>query len=162
MGLFNGVDMKPILDPCSGSRMFYFDKQDERVLFGDIRQESHVLCDGRHLEISPDKIMDFCNLPFPDESFYLVSFYPPHLVRCGQSSWMAKKYGVLGQDWKEDLAKGFSECFRVLKTNHSLVFKWNETQIPVKEILALTEHKPVLGHISGKRSNTHWITFLKE
>ena len=155
--------MKPLLDPCSGSRMFYFNKQDDRVLFGDIRQESHVLCDGRHLEIRPDKIMDFCNLPFPDESFYLVSFDPPHLVKCGQSAWMGKKYGILNEStWREDLAKGFAECFRVLKTNHALIFKWNETQIPVKEILALTDQKPVLGHISGKRSNTHWITFLKE
>lgn len=44
-----------------------------------------------------------------------------------------------------------------------LVVSWldNETQIPVKEVLVLTAHKPVVGHISGKRANTHWITFLK-
>lgn len=31
--------MKPILDPCCGSRMMWFDKQDQRCLFGDKRTE---------------------------------------------------------------------------------------------------------------------------
>ena len=35
-----------ILDVCCGSRMFFHDKQDVRVLFGDTRRESHTLCDG--------------------------------------------------------------------------------------------------------------------
>jgi hypothetical protein len=29
--------MKLVLDPASSMRSFYFDKKDERVLFGDIR-----------------------------------------------------------------------------------------------------------------------------
>lgn len=153
---------KPILDVCCGSRMFYFNKQDDRVLFCDKRKENHILCDGRALEITPDIQCDFTNLPFLDESFYQVSFDPPHLIKVGQESWLAKKYGRLNKStWQDDLRKGFAECFRVLKQNGTLIFKWNETQIPVKEILALTEYKPVLGHISGKRSNTHWICFMK-
>lgn len=28
--------MKPILDMCCGSRMFWFDKADDRAVFGDI------------------------------------------------------------------------------------------------------------------------------
>ncbi len=43
-----------ILDMCCGSRMFWFDKQDPRALFADIRSEQHTLCDGRSLVISPD------------------------------------------------------------------------------------------------------------
>lgn len=31
--------MKPILDACCGGKMFYFDKNDPRVLFQDIRKE---------------------------------------------------------------------------------------------------------------------------
>ena len=54
-----------ILDPCCGSKMFYFDKSDSRVLFGDIRQEEHTLCDGRTLSILPDQQMDFRDLPLP-------------------------------------------------------------------------------------------------
>lgn len=153
--------MKPILDPCCGSRMFYFDRNDSRVLFGDIRQETHILCDGRALGIKPDVQIDFRDLPYPDESFYMASFDPPHLLHAGAKSWLALKYGRLGQEWQEDIKKGFSECFRVLKPFGTLIFKWNETQIKVSEILALTDQKPVLGHVSGKRSNTHWITFMK-
>lgn len=77
-----------ILDPCCGSRMMYFDKQDQRVLFGDIRQEEHYLKDRdsiRYLEVKPDVKMDFTNLPFDNESFRLVVFDPPHLMRAGKN-----------------------------------------------------------------------------
>ena len=45
---------KSILDACCGSRMFWFDKSNKNVLFADIRQEEHTLCDGRPLKIQPD------------------------------------------------------------------------------------------------------------
>ena len=150
-----------VLDPASGSRMFYFDKEDPRVTFGDIRSESHVLCDGRALDVAPDIVLDFRALPFPDGSFRVVVFDPPHLERAGKNSWTFKKYGALAPEWRDDLAAGFAECFRVLAVDGVLIFKWNETQIPVSQILALTPHKPLVGHRSGKRSDTHWITFLK-
>lgn len=150
-----------ILDPCCGSRMMHFDRQNPNVVYGDIRSESHILCDGRSLEVAPDLEMDFRNMPFDDEQFNLVVFDPPHLVRAGKQSWLALKYGKLNEDWREDIQKGFQECFRVLDTGGVLIFKWNETQIKVSEILELTNHKPVFGHISGKRANTHWITFMK-
>lgn len=151
-----------VLDPCCGSKMFWFDRKDPRVTFGDIRSESHTLCDGRSLEIAPDQVMDFRALPFENESFYFVSFDPPHLRHAGQESWLRKKYGVLSDDWREDLRQGFSECFRVLKPYGTLIFKWNETQIKTSEILALTDQKPLLGHGSGARAKTHWVSFLKD
>lgn len=154
--------MKPILDMCCGSRMFYFDKQDDRVLFNDIRAEEHVLCDRRILNITPDIISDFKNLPFQNNSFYQVLFLPPHLIRGGKNSWMFKKYDLLNKDsWREDLKKGFSEVFRVLKPNGTLLFKWNETQIPVKQILALTNKKPTAVQRIGKNDKIHWIAFYK-
>ena len=55
-------------------------KQDQRVLFGDQRTESHVLSDGRALEIKPDVKLDFTKLPFDNNTFKLVVFDPPHLV----------------------------------------------------------------------------------
>lgn len=151
----------PVLDPCCGSRMFWFDKNDQRCLFGDIREESHILCDGRALEIKPDMQIDFRNLPFPDNTFKLVVFDPPHLEWAGESSWIGKKYGRLSTSWREDIKKGFSECFRVLDSFGVLIFKWSEIQIKVSEVLNLTEEKPLFGHRSGKKSNTHWITFMK-
>lgn len=156
------MDKQIILDPASGSRMFYFDKGDSRVLFGDIRTETHELCDGRTLNVAPDTEMDFRDLPFDESTFRLVIFDPPHLVNIGDSSWMAKKYGRLSKEtWRVDLKQGFSECFRVLKPEGILIFKWNEDQIPVRDILALTDEKPIVGHRSGKASKTHWITFMK-
>jgi ubiquinone/menaquinone biosynthesis C-methylase UbiE len=83
------------------------------------------------------------------------------LIKAGKESWLALKYGKLKENWREDIRKGFEECFRVLANGGVLIFKWNETQIKVSEILALTDQKPVFGHISGKRANTHWITFMK-
>ncbi len=152
---------KQVLDPCSGSRMMWFDKSDERALFGDKRNETHTLCDGRALEISPDKIMDFTALPFADNTFRIVAFDPPHLLHAGETSWLRAKYGVLSENWKDDLRQGFAECFRVLKPEGVLVFKWAETQIKVREILALTPHKPLFGHTTGRHGATHWMTFMK-
>lgn len=152
---------KKILDVCCGSKMFYFDKNNNDVLFCDCRKESHTLCDGRFLEIKPDIVCDFKNIPIADNKFKLVIFDPPHLKNAGGRGWQRKKYGILSDTWQDDLRKGFSECFRVLKKGGTLIFKWNETQIKTSEILKLTDIKPLLGHISGKRSNTHWICFNK-
>ena len=74
---------------------------------------------------------------------------------------ITKRYGNLTGDWQEMIRKGFEECFRVLKPNGTLIFKWNEVQFPIKDILKLTEHKPLFGHKSGKRMQTHWVTFIK-
>ena len=170
--------MKSILDACCGGKMFYYDKNDERALFQDIRNISTHLCDGRLFEVKPDVQADFTNMPYEDETFSMVVFDPPHLLRNVGKSKMADmygglneksnptgyqqiKYGSLYSDWKDMLSKGFAECFRVLKTGGFLIFKWNETDIKVSEILKLTPEKPIFGHISGKRSNTHWICFMK-
>jgi hypothetical protein len=152
---------KLILDACCGSRMFWFDKENPNVTFADKRTESHVLCDGRQVEINPDIEMDFRDMPISDNSYKLVVFDPPHLKNLGKNSWMAKKYGILSATWQDDIRKGFSECMRVLEPNGILIFKWNETQIKVSEILKLTDYKPLFGHKSGKQSNTHWICFMK-
>ena len=50
----------------------------------------------------------------------------------------------------------------MLKPNGTLIFKWCETQIPLKEILALTPEKPLYGHKGGQKSVTHWMAFLKQ
>lgn len=153
--------MSAVLDPASGSRMFYFDKADPRVVFGDIRAEQHTLCDGRLLTVAPDELMDFRAIPYPDETFRVVVFDPPHLTNVGPKSWTFKKYGRLSASWQEDLTAGFAECFRVLKPHGVLIFKWSEVQIPVSQVLRLTPEKPLVGHRSGKAAASHWVTFLK-
>ena len=151
-----------ILDPACGSKMFWFDKDQEGVIFGDIRRESHTLCDGRSLVIKPDIQMSFTALPFGDGIFSMVVFDPPHLKNVGKKSWMALKYGWLAGDWRSALAMGFSECLRVLQPGGTLIFKWNEIQIPVSDVLKLAGMRPLFGHKSGKNSKTHWLCFMKE
>lgn len=135
---------------------------------GDQRSETITVTDRSHgnasgtrtLRIEPDTLIDFRALPYPDGSFRLVAFDPPHLVRAGQKSWLAAKYGKLGTDWRDDLRQGFAECFRVLDKDGVLVFKWNETQVKVTEVLALTPVQPLFGHISGRKGLTHWLVFM--
>lgn len=150
-----------VLDACCGSRMFWFDKRNRAAVYVDKRKERHVLCDGRLLSVDPDIKADFTDLPFPDERFAVVVFDPPHLVRSGPKSWMAKKYGKLQGDWREELRAGFVECFRVLKPEGTLIFKWNEVQVPVSQILSLSPVSPLIGNRCGKREKTHWIVFMK-
>lgn len=160
--------MTAILDPCCGSRMMWFDRKNPEVVFGDNRSEtmtvpdrSHGKVDGkRTIHVHPDLQMDFRALPFPDCTFKLVAFDPPHLIRAGGKSWMAAKYGKLGQDWRDDLRAGFLECFRVLEPYGTLVFKWNETQVKLREVLELTPHQPLFGNTSGKKAGTHWLVFM--
>ncbi|MCB5934478.1 class I SAM-dependent methyltransferase [Caldibacillus thermoamylovorans] len=150
---------KRILDACCGSKMFWFDKNHEDVIFMDNRELSTTLCDGRKLIVKPDLIADFRNMPFDDESFYLVVFDPPHLIKAGNSSWLAKKYGKLDEsNWQEYISQGFNECMRVLKHNGTLIFKWNEDQVSLKQVLQAIGYKPLFGN---KRSKTHWLVFMK-
>jgi len=151
-----------ILDACCGSRMFWFDKDNPIVDFMDIRELDTNLCDGRSLKVEPDVIGDFRDMPFDDGGYDMVVFDPPHLIQAGDSSWLAKKYGKLdSENWKTDLSQGFSECFRVLKNGGFLVFKWNEEQIKLSEVLKCTSHKPLFGNKRPKQSKTHWLVFLK-
>lgn len=53
------------------------------------------------------------------------------------------------------------ECRRVLKPGGTFIFKWCEHEIPLREILALTPHKPLYGHRTGAREKTHWVAFIK-
>jgi len=141
--------------------MFYFDKENPEVMFTDNRELEDTLCDGRKLEVKPDKIMDFRNMEFEDKTFKLVIFDPPHMKSLGKNSWMAKKYGVLGETWREDIKKGFSECFRVLEDDGMLIFKWNETSVKRKDVLKAIGREPLFGHPTNSKATTHWFTFMK-
>ena len=157
-GVLNSL---PILDATCGSRMMWFDKENPYVIFADKRAEKHTLCDGRALEIAPETMADFKNLPFADGTFKLVVFDPPHLVKLGQNSWLAKKYGALFPGWEVEIKAGFEECLRVLDTHGVLIFKWNETQIPIKHVVNVLGQKPLFGHPTGRNGKTIWCTFMK-
>jgi len=68
---------KRVLDPCCGSRMFWFDRAHPDAVFGDCRRETVTVTDRsrgndsgvRTLRIEPDVLLDFralskrCNTP---------------------------------------------------------------------------------------------------
>jgi SAM-dependent methyltransferase len=160
--------LPPVLDACCGPRMCWFDPRDGRALFVDRRREVHHVDIGtpgtvgrRPIVVDPDVLADFRRLPFADDEFALVLFDPPHIERAEARGLFTRKYGHLSGDWRGMLQQGFAECFRVLKPHGVLVFKWAESDHPVAEILALTPHRPLFGHRSGRKMGTHWITFLK-
>lgn len=155
------MENKIILDACCGSRMFWFDRQNPNVLFADIRTESHVLCDGRSIEIKPDLEMDFTQMPFKDNTFQMVVMDPPHMNKLGTNTWMAQKYGVLLPSWKTDIRAGTNEAMRVLKHGGTFIFKWNEAQVKLNEVLECIDYKPLFGHVTGKHGRTIWLAFMK-
>ena len=106
----------------------------------------------------PKAQLVIADVPYSDNSFKVVVFDPPHLIHAGTGSWLRKKYGVLPEDWPTYLKAGFDECMRVLETEGLLVFKWNEDQIALSEVLKVFGTKPLLGDQRGK---TRWLIFMK-
>lgn len=153
---------KFILDACCGSRMFWFDKHQKNTVFQDIRDEEHILCDGRALAIHPDVIADCRKMSFPDKSFKLVVLDPPHLNKIGRNSWMCKKYGQLPEDWRSFINDSVEECMRVLDDYGILILKWSEDQIRVSDLVkSIRNYNPLFGHPTRRRNTTIWLCFMK-
>lgn len=157
-------DDKLILDVTCGSRSIWFDKHHPKVIYCDKRNECF---DGlwknskKSLEINPDIVCDFTDLPFKSDSFSLVVFDPPHLLTGNETAWLIKKYGKLDDNWPQMLHDGFNECMRVLKPEGTLVFKWSECDIPAEKVWKAIGRRPLFGHHSGKKSKTFWGIFMK-
>jgi len=148
-------EFPPVLDVCCGPRMMWFEKQDERAIFHDRRDidittnPNAAYKNGKVFSIRPDVCGSFASLQFPDNTFSHVVFDPPHFVETNPNSKMLMKvqYGQLADGWKDEI--------------RTLVFKWCEYDVPVSDVLALTQEKPLYGHRSGKQSKTHWLVFMK-
>ena len=156
--------LPPVLDVCCGPRGMWFNKRNPLAIYTDRRHETIEMSypSGNYREeIHPDIVADFTDLPFPDNSFALVVMDPPHITQCADTGRIVKRYGRLTGEWRDMLAQGFAECIRVLRPEGTLIFKWNECRIPVKEIIPLCPVAPLFGHQSGKTMQTHWIAFFK-
>jgi len=154
---------KFILDACCGPKLFWFNKEQENTLFIDNRKRKKGFNDYRkNMEVQPDMIMDFRKINFSDKSFKLVVFDPPHLLGTGETYRLVKTYGFLNKEtWKEDIKKGFDECWRVLEDFGVLIFKWNEASIKKKEVLEVLGKEPLFGHPIRSQIPTHWFCFMK-
>lgn len=159
---------KLILDATCGSRTIWFQKNcphatymDKRVEHGTAIWKSTKNDSVRKLDVEPDVVADFTNMPFEDNSFHLVLFDPPHLNQVGDNAWLAKKYGKLDENWPKMIHDGFRECMRVLKPCGTLIFKWSEVQIPTRKVIDAIGQEPLFGHRSGKAMKTHWMCYMK-
>lgn len=155
---------KLILDACCGGRMFWDNKEHPFAIYQDIRKDVLPLKEqyGGNFSVEPDMLGDYRNMQFEDKEFKLVIFDPPHLI-INETSFMAKKYGTLKHtNYKKDLEKGFSECWRVLDDYGTLIFKWNDNSIPIKEIRPLFPDRPIIFNKIGTKGNfTYWFVFFK-
>lgn len=81
---------KKILDVTCGGRSIWFNKHHPAAIYCDKRQAQfkHIWknTDNCALDINPDVLCDFTDLPFPDNSFQLVVFDPPHLTNAKRNS----------------------------------------------------------------------------
>ncbi len=156
---------KKILDVTCGARTIWFNKNHPAAIYCDKRREeyNHLWKNAGNcrLKIEPDILCDFTALPFPDDSFSLVVFDPPHLTMAKETSWLVKKYGKLENGWPQMLHDGFAECMRVLKPDGVLIFKWSEYNIPAEKVWRAIGQRPLFGHHSGKQSKTFWGCFMK-
>ncbi len=156
---------KYILDPCCSVKAMWKNKNHPNVVFGDIREEEcGFMGYGRKEGINPNIIMDFRKMPFPDKSFKLVVFEPPHLSKLGKTSLFRKKFGCLNAEtWQDDLKRGFKECWRVLDDYGVLEFKWSNSEIPFKKALKLIEHEPLFYNTTNYKATsvTKWFCFMK-
>lgn len=162
----SATERKKILDMTCGMRGIWFDKHHPSAVFCDKRNEEHHIVVGnpphkQTIIVDPDVLCDFTQLPFADESFALVVFDPPHLLKARETAWLVKKYGRLDDNWPQMLHDGFAEGMRVLKPDGVLIFKWAEIDIPAEKVWKAIGRKPLFGHHSGKKSRTYWGCFMK-
>lgn len=161
----NRFDEFCILDACCGGKMFWYTKNNPNVIFQDIRQvEKGAFPNGWNPNwcVAPDVVGDFRNMGYQDKAFKLVVFDPPHLTHGSMKSVINKKYGILNKDtWKNDLADGFRECWRVLDDYGVMIFKWAERNIKIKDLVDIFPADPLFGDFTGKTGGTIWVTFMK-
>jgi len=151
-----------ILDATCGGRTIWLpgNKEREDTLYIDNREEDEGFTgqENRTYNINPDQIQDFRNLPYENESFSLIVFDPPHILKengmKNLSGYIEKSYGCLNAEtWQNDLEKGFEELFRLLKPRGVLVFKFAETHINFKDVLDLAPVEPLFGTPTKQKSN---------
>ena len=156
---------KFILDACCSGREMWFNKKHPNTIYIDIREEEKGFIKERpNFCIKPDIVMDFRKLKFPDKSFKLVVWDPPHMKARKLTGVMVKKYGgLIPETWQSDLKRGFKEIWRVLEDYGVLIFKWNNYHIKFKKVLSLFPIEPLFGNISTNtpKSQTKWFCFMK-
>ena len=146
-----------ILDACCSKRAFWVNKHHPDATYIDIRPE-----------VNPDRIMDCRNTSFPDKTFDLIVFDPPHVALSESNKGIfAKKYGTItAKEIRILVHEAFVEFKRILKDDGFVVFKWNTHDQKLKTILPLISGFEILfGQLTTQRtkhsSQTFWFTLKK-
>ena len=164
-----------ILDATCGTKAMWYEKNHPFVTYIDIRKGHFFYWNKKkarkatQFKINPDILMDFTNLNFPDCSFDMVIFDPPHFVRKNKEdnkNAMTERYGsLLSENWKQVLQKGINELFRVLRPEGIFIFKWSETDKSIDSVMKLFPYKPILGNKNRfnprRDKESFWLVFLK-
>lgn len=151
-----------ILDATCGCKGMWYQKKHPFVTFLDKRSGIY----GKY-KIKPDVIATWDNMPFEDNEFDMVVFDPPHIICNAETGHMVHEYGHLKiNTWKQELKIGINNCFRVLKPNGILIFKWAKADryghsIPIEDVLPMFPFKPLFGVRTGKKDTNYWVCFLK-
>jgi SAM-dependent methyltransferase len=170
------IDDADILDATCGGRSIWHPENKDRddTLYVDRREEPPGFTtdgyDGHYesYSVDPDEVQDFRDLPYDDDTFNLVVFDPPHVVKDGGMKALAgavqRKYGALeAETWQSDLRAGFEELWRVLTPGGTLAFKFADNAADWDEVLELAPTDPLFGTTNTKRTGveTRWFLFYK-
>ena len=167
----NKVSSKPkkfILDACCGGKQFWYNKNHPNTIYIDIRKGNFPTPDWPTFKVDPNIVMDFRKMDFPDKSFKLVIFDPPHM-KLGPNSHMADRYGVFyAWEIRQLVFEGFREFERVLKKDGTVMFKWNDHDVNLGKILELApaNFQPLFAQKVAIRTRhssvTSWVCLIKK
>jgi len=163
-----------ILDATCGGRAIWHPQNKDRddTLYIDKREletlgREDFGCAPRNYNIDPDEVQDFRDLPYPDESFSLVVFDPPHAIRSDGMQTLrgvvTKQYGALhAETWQADIQAGFEELWRVLEDGGALIFKFADESADFDKVLELAPTEPLFGtSVNDGTVETRWFVFYK-
>lgn len=161
-----------ILDATCGYRGIWYQKNHPLVTWMDARKGKFISYqnpkDKRIYRVNPDVVSEWKDAPFEKETFDMIVFDPPHLVRKRETkeSRMMIQYGYLYEkNYKQVLKEGIKKLFDVLKQEGVFIFKWDETDKSINEILPLFPFKPLFSNKTinhnPKKKDSYMVVFLK-
>jgi tRNA G10 N-methylase Trm11 len=126
-----------ILDATAGNRGIWFNKNHPLATYIDINPK-----------VKPDIVMDCTKTCFPDKTFDLIVFDPPHIGSSSQNKGIiTTRYGHLrANEIRRLIYNAFKEFNRILKDGGFVLFKWNDHDQKLDKILGLVEDfEPLFG-----------------
>jgi hypothetical protein len=160
-----------ILDATYGNKEMWYQKNHQFVTFMDKRNGYYFYQypnspKKEEYHIKPDVVSEWKDAPFSENTFDLIPFDPPHMLKNTEKGIFSAKYTQLNPlTWRQTLSDGIQRLFMVLKPDGIFIFKWCESNILLEEVLKLFPYPPLFGtKARSKRVNSGnicWVVFLK-